>query len=151
MKGIFLLNFVDTGQVIYEMALSGERKTNDGNSCEKSIPREQLNPKTFYVFDQTKINNENCRLGFIDSVHETVLNCIGHWSRRTRKKYNNTEMKSGRLYTAAKQHLTPAVVNIKNLVKSRSLDKGLHCHYETWWAKKNKEQETHNKICNAVY
>ena len=38
------------------------------------------------------------------------------------KKYNNTEMKSGRLFTATTHHLTPAVVNIKILETSRSLE-----------------------------
>ena len=40
---------------------------------------------------------------------------------KDQKKYNNTEMKYGRLFTAATQHLTTAV-NIKILVRSRSLE-----------------------------
>ena len=48
----------------------------------------------------------------------SILNtkCIGV-SRRTRKIYNNTEMKSGRLFTAATQHKIPDVLNIKILLK----------------------------------
>ena len=38
-----------------------------------------------------------------------------------KKILNNTEMKSGRLFTAATQHLPPAVMIIKILVKSRSI------------------------------
>ena len=35
------------------------------------------------------------------------------------EKYNNTEMKSGQIFTATTQHFTPAVVNLKIQVKSR--------------------------------
>ena len=86
---------------------------------------------------QTKIKNENCRPGFIDSVHKRywksatsltpqsgtqfpILNVLESLIPKDQKKCNNTEMKSGRLLTAATQHWTPAVVNIKILVKSRS-------------------------------
>ena len=40
--------------------------------------------------------------------------CVGVIDPEGPEKYNKTEMKSGRLFTADTQHLTPAVVNNKN-------------------------------------
>ena len=54
----------------------------------------------------------------------SILNVLDSLIPKDQKKYNNTEMKSGWLFTATKQHLMPAVVNIKiqNSGKSWTLE-----------------------------
>ena len=82
---------------------------------------------------------ENCRLGFFErdnekrnisyapstslrGIQSSILNVLKSLNPKDQKKYNNTEMKSGRLFTTTTQHLIPAVVNITMPVKSRSLE-----------------------------
>jgi hypothetical protein len=45
----------------------------------------------------------------------STLNSAGIIDPEGPKQYNNTEVKYGQLFTAATQHLTPAVVKYKNL------------------------------------
>ena len=49
----------------------------------------------------------------LSGIQFTILNVLESLILKDQIKYNNTEMKVGQLFTAATQHLTPAVVNIK--------------------------------------
>ena len=46
-------------------------------------------------------------------IQFSILNVLESLISKDQKKYNNTEMRWGRLFTAATQYLTLAVVNIK--------------------------------------
>ena len=60
-------------------------------------------------------DNEKCNISHAPSgIQFPILNVLESLIPKDQKKYNNTEMKSGRLFTAATQHLTLAVVNIKS-------------------------------------
>ena len=72
-------------------------------------------------------DNERCNISHAPSTglsgtQFSILNVLEALIPKDQKNNNNTEMKSGRLCTAATQHLTPAVVNMNILVKSRFLE-----------------------------
>ena len=67
-------------------------------------------------------DNEKCNIFHAPStglsgIQFWTLNVLESMIPKDKKKYNTTEMKSGRLFTVATKHFTPAVVIIKNLVK----------------------------------
>ena len=57
----------------------------------------------------------------LSGIQFSILNVLESMIPNDQKKYNNSDMKSGRLFMASTQHLTSVVVNII-LVKSRSLE-----------------------------
>ena len=52
----------------------------------------------------------------LSGIQFSIPMYLNHWSRRTGKKYNNTQMKSGRLFIAATQNLTSAEMKIADSV-----------------------------------